>query len=416
MATRRQASQRTLTGSISDIQRRVKYLQNRQNPTRLGNQSVVRSAIQYQAVSTDQIAPNAIVNNQIQADAIDTTQIKNLSVTDAKLAQNAVVADKIKDGEVIAGKLGNAAVALVNMAPNSVDNGQLITDSVNFRTITTNAVGNENMQDNSVGNSELQNDSVGNGELQNNSVGFAELQSGSVGNTTLQNGAVTSSKIGSGQVGNAQLADLAVSGGKIANGTISGNKIADGAITGAKIAQQTINSGNITDAARTIIVRGGVNSGAGISVTSASNGVNILASFGGTDQNVARGNHRHEYLSSSIANVTRTTTAPVSSSRRLKKDITNFDVTDPKKILSIEPKKFKYKKPLKRNHNKVHREWMHGYIVEELLELGIEEPVGYDDSGNPESLMYDVLVVYIIEVLKEQQKEIEELRKEIAND
>lgn len=423
MATRRRASQSSLTGSISDIQRRVKYLQNRQNPTRLGNQSVQRSAIQYRAVGTDQIAPNSIANDQIQADAIKraqidnlavgTEEIDNLAVTDTKLATDAVISDKIKDGAVIDGKLGNASVNLVNMKPNSVDNTQLITDSVNFRTVDTNAIGNENMLDNSVGNSEMQNDSVGNAELRNDSVGFAELQSSSVGTSTLQTGSVTQSRIASGAVGSTQLANGAVTSDKLGVLAVTAGKINSGAVN-----QLPIIASNV----RTALVQAGVSSGVGLTRTLTSTGVSLAVTFGDTSQTAARGNHGHGMtasdsnvivLSSNVARSTHRHTILQGSSRDFKKNITDHTVANPKNILSLVPKRYQYKNSKRAWQEGQGREWLHGYMVEDILDLGFEELVGYDKDGKADSLNYSLLSMVILEVVKEQQKEIDNLKEKL---
>lgn len=413
MATRRRATRSSLTGSISDLQRRVRYLQNKQTPTRLGNQSVVRSAIQPRAVGSDQIALNSIANDQIQEDAIKAAQldedsvtrdaIKNGEVVRGKLGTDSVERGNIIDGEVVDGKLGNASVNLVNMKPNSVDNDRLTTDSVNFRTIATNAVGNENMLGDSIGNAELQNNSVSNGNMQNDSVGFAELQSSSVGTTTLQNTSVTNSKLASG---------------------IDGGKLTNLSVTGLKIANSTITSGKINTATYAIIVRDGLSVGNGISKS----GSTISASFGTGFNSVARGNHSHGtfvgasnsnviVLSSNVARSTHRHQVNVlaSSSLRYKKDITSHKILEPEKILNLDLKKYKYKNSKRAYHQNANQEWMYGYIAEEVHEMGFDEILGFDDDGNPDSINYGMVSVILLEVVKNQHKDIEEMKKRLTS-
>ena len=412
MATRRRASRQSVTGTLSDLQRRVRYLQNRPTPTSLGNHSVVRSAVQPRAISTDQIAKDAIVNDQIQADAIKENQldrdsvtrdkIKNGEVVAGKLATDSVVQDNIVDGEVVDGKLGAASVNLINMKPNSVDNNKLTTDSVNFRTVATNAIGNENMLDNSVSNSELQNDSVSQGNMRNDSVGFGELQSSSVGNSTLQNGSVTRSKIGSGQVGSSQ----------IENGAITTDKIQNNAVSYSKVGVTTSQS----------IVTVGLDAGTGISKS----GRTVSVRFGTASNTAARGNHTHSTgTSTSNQRVTlvggsytfalsnHRHSVFASSSRRYKKDISEYEVKNLKKLLDLKLVKYKYKGSRRDFHQSTNKEWSHGYIAEDVLDLGLDELVGFDKEGRPDSLSYELVGVFALELLKEQQKEIDELRREI---
>jgi hypothetical protein len=384
-------------------------LQNKPTPTRLGNYSVVRSAIEPRAVGNDQIAANAITNDQIQADAIKQAQLDsdsvgrneiiNGEVVESKLATDAVTRDKVLNGEIVDGKLGDASVNLINMKPNSVANTQLTTDSVNFRTVATNAIGNENMLGDSVGNDELQNDSVGSGELRNDSVGFGELQSSSVGNSTLQTGSVTSSKIGSGQVSSTQ----------IANGAVTADKIGNNQVTSTKISEPT----------RRIIVSGGLTTGSGIT----KNANNIDVNFGGGSTQVARGNHTHSYSFNfyardsanrgltSLLTLSRTTSAP--STRRVKKNIETHTPSNIKNLLDLEPKKYKYKRSERASHESLNKEWMHGYIAEELIDLGFPEPVGYDAEGRPASLDYGLMSMLVLELVKVQQDEINLLREEV---
>jgi hypothetical protein len=56
---------------------------------------------------------------------------------------------------------------------------------------------------------------------------------------------------------------------------------------------------------------------------------------------------------------------------------------------------------------------MYGYIAEEVLETGIEEIVGYDENKEPNSLNYGLLSTLVLELVKEQQKEIDSLKEEL---
>jgi len=419
VATRRSSSRSSVTGAITDLQRRIRLLQTKPAPTRLANQVVARSAIQPRAVSTDQIALDAVTNDQIAADAIKreqidvgavgTAEIGNLAVTTAKLNDEAVVEDKIGPLAVTNSKLQDAAVQLRNMTPNSVQNSSLVTDSVNFRTIATNAVGNENMLDNSVGNSEIQNNSVSQGKLRSDSVGFGELQGSSVGNSTLQNGAVTRSKIGSGQVGTAQIENRAVTGLKIAEGTV---------------ATANINEGTMQGIARR------VDGGAGITRGFTSRGVVVSAAFGVGSQSVARGNHTHGTGGAStwvrvvfpvgpaggydlaLRGHTHTVNA-TSSSVKYKKNITRYSLENPQKLLELSLVKYKYKNSKRFNHEIAGREWIYGYLAEEVRDLGLGEVVTFDRDGDVDGIQYDMLSIYVIELLKQQQGQIESLQEEL---
>lgn len=422
MATRRGSSSGSVTGAITDLQRRVKFLQSKPVPTRLANEVVARSAIQPRAVSTDQIALNAVTNDQVAADAIEreqiavsavgTAEIDNLAVTTGKLndeavtteklGDDAVVTDKILNDAVVTAKLGpfavtnaklqDAAVELRNMTPNSVQNNTLTTDSVNFRTIAVNAVGNENMLGDAVGNDELQNDAVNQGNMQNDSVGFGELQSSSVGNSTLQNGAVTDAKIG-GTVG----------GGKIGSG-IRGGNINGGSIPRGALAAGAVTSNNIDNASFSVIVSRGLTAGAGI--LKRGNNISIQPAFVNY--------HTHNYFDATTgASSTRETSGPRVSSAALKKNISDYKTVDPKNLLNLQLKQFQYKRSNADYHRKSNREWMHGYMIEDILKLGFDEVIHYDKKGNPEKFDYSIFSVLVLELVKVQQDEIESLQEQV---
>lgn len=413
MATRRRSASNTITGTISDLQRRVQYLQNAPKPKRLANQVVTRNTIQPRAVGGDQIALNAITNDQIAADAIERENIAPAAVDTLQLNNGAVTNAKIGPFAVNNAKLSDAAVELRNMTPNSVANPSLQNGSVNFRTVAVDAIGKQNMQNNSVGtneiegnavtNNELANNSVGQSNMQINSVGFSQMQGGSVGTSTLQNGSVSRAKIGSGQVGSAQ----------IANGAITADKIANGAIRADKIANNAVVSTKIGDATRRIIVSSGLSVGFGISKSGSNISVNTTA----LGQQYAAAAHRHGFFDR--YGVVGQTTAftftgfPVSSSIKRKKDVQDYELKNPKNLLNLNFKKFKYKRPDSNYHTQANREWMHGYIIEELMDLGFDEVIHYDKDGNPEKLDYSLFSALVLELVKVQQQEIDCLREKV---
>jgi hypothetical protein len=416
VATRRKSTSSTITGAVSDLQRRVQYLQNAPRPTRLANQVVTRNAIQPRAVGSDQIALNAITNDQIAADAIERQNIANGAVGTAQLGNSSVTTDKLGPFAVNNDKLADASIASRNMTPNSVANASLQDSSVNFRTVSVDAIGKQNMRDNSVGtnelesnsvtNNELANNSVGQSNLQTNSVGFGQLQGLSVGTSTLQNGAVTRGKIGSGQVGTTQIEDRSV--------------------TGAKIATNTILLENINGGTPVGIVENALQGGAGILKSGGGNrDVVLSADFGTGFANVARGNHSHGTfvgtpISSTGGAVTfanhrhQVTVQSTSSSLRYKKNISTHIISDPEKILNLELKKYKYKNSKKMYHQSTNQEWMYGYIAEEVHEMGFDEVLGFDNAGNPDSINYGLVSVILLEVVKKQHKNIKNLKNRLT--
>jgi hypothetical protein len=96
------------------------------------------------------------------------------------------------------------------------------------------------------------------------------------------------------------------------------------------------------------------------------------------------------------------------SSRRYKRGIQTAD-EDFAKILRVEVKSFQmqpgFGPPDARNI---------GYIAEDLDEAGLRNLVVYDEDGRPDGIRYKQVALYVNEVVKSQQKMIEQLQKEVA--
>jgi hypothetical protein len=95
---------------------------------------------------------------------------------------------------------------------------------------------------------------------------------------------------------------------------------------------------------------------------------------------------------------------PQTSSLRFKENVEALN-EDFQKILALEPKSFTYKETGVRGI---------GYAAEEVDELELNNLVGYDAEGKPLTVNYKFIPVYLLEVLKEQQKVIKELQAEVA--
>ena len=427
MATRRRASKSTLTGNITDLQRRVRYLQAKPVPSRLANQVVTRSAIQPRAVNTDQIALDAIANDQIKANAITQEKLEALSVGNPQLQNNSVLNR--------------------NIAQDAVNATSIEINAVGSSEIADNAVGSGEIADNAVGSGEIADSAVGSSEIAMDAVGQSEIAPGAVGTSELADGAVTTAKIGGLQVGTDQVADLAITGAKIALNTITvdkigpdavdSNEIAPGAVrtseladsavttskignlqvTGAKIANQTITPSKCNDEIFTSAINGlGISIGQA-ALTGGGRTMQVNVVFGSGRTEVARGDHTHSFSTSqALSGANRhshsgNTSGP--STIKVKKDITTHSPENIKNLLNLEPKRYKYKRNKRGWQQARNREWMYGYIAEELIELGFSEPVGYSKDGEPETLDYGLMSMLVLELVKVQQTEIDSLKEEV---
>lgn len=76
-------------------------------------------------------------------------------------------------------------------------------------------------------------------------------------------------------------------------------------------------------------------------------------------------------------------------------------------ILQLEPKSYTDKTS---NLKEV------GYIAEDLDKLGLNYLVNYDNESLPQSIKYDRIPLYMMEVVKDQQKQIDELKSIVCLD
>jgi hypothetical protein len=91
----------------------------------------------------------------------------------------------------------------------------------------------------------------------------------------------------------------------------------------------------------------------------------------------------------------------ITSSKRYKKNIRGLE-SNLDKILDLKPVSFEWKTTGEKDI---------GLIAEDVHEL-IPELVGYDKEGRPDAVRYELLSLYVLEVMKEQVQAIEQLKSE----
>jgi hypothetical protein len=519
MATRRRSRRKSISGNLTDIQKRIRYLETRPAAGRLASKAVATRNLALRAVEEDAVADNAIIRRSIAAAAVGTGQIEQDSITNALIATNAVNADSIEAGAVGTTEIATDAVTTDKVATDAITNNEIATNAVNndsiapgsvgtdelaFGAVTTDKIGSSQVTDEkisgisgskiiggvdgdlivngsieaikiagvnstvligqiqdaqieeldgskiitgslpaeaiepeSITEDQMGTDSVGFDELQFNSVAYAQIQENAVGELSIdslaiarrhmQDNVIIARMINAGAVETAKIQNLAVTGGKIANGTIDSTKLGGigsavfnslglqapiGGFFGQGFANLRISVGS----GATQVAAGNHTHGQGGYTAAGSTGVPshthpASISIGGS-ANTGGGHTGHAGHGHSLTlNASVTTQAP--SSLKLKKEISDYQPADIKNILNLKLKKYKYKNQLRNLHEGVNREWMHGYIAEEVLELGFEELLGYDEKGEPASLNYGLLSTLVLELVKVQQTEIDSLKEEI---
>ena len=512
MATRRRSRRKTISGNLTDIQKRVRYLETRPSASRLASKAVATKNLALRAVEEDIVADNAIVRRTIAANAVGTNQIEQDSITNNLIATNAVNSDSIAP----------EAVGTTELANDSVTNDQIATDAVNTDSILAGSVGNtelagsiadskivgmsssklindvEDSQINSLSASKisgvLDTDNIPNLDTSKITSGVLDIDTvPEITADRMPN--LDASKITAGIFDTTNIPDLDAS--KITAGTFSADeipnlstqKLASGVLSvdrmpvfpEAEISTGAVNSSDkfapsaVTDdkISGSRFVRGAiVNNGLSVAYpvtkavisggSPASGLVSISLAVSSQAFLVAQGSHVHGQLgysnvgstgvgshthpisissnlvqelgspSSHVSSVSAGAAALHSSgfhqhsqpafsgtatsntsTLKLKKEISIYEVPNIKNLLNLQLKRYKYKNQVRHLQESLNREWMYGYIAEEVEELGFKELVGYDEKGEPASLNYGLLSTLILELVKVQKTEIDLIKEKI---
>ena len=95
------------------------------------------------------------------------------------------------------------------------------------------------------------------------------------------------------------------------------------------------------------------------------------------------------------------------SSRKVKKNIKDMTSEEAHKLLELEPVSFDYKEEAQGTDRR-------GFIAEDVAKV-LPNVVTPETENAPASLDYIQLVPYLVKMVQEQQKDIEELKKKIEN-
>jgi hypothetical protein len=360
--------------------------------------------------------------------------------------------DSVDAGTITVGEIQDDQIAGISGEKiiGGIDGALIVAGSIPPTAIEPDSITENQLDRDSVGFDELQFDSVSYGAIQENAVGELSIDNLAIARRHMQDNVIIARMINPGAVTNTALGSLSVSEGKIQ----------DGAVTGAKIENATITSGKISTASFGPIVDLGLRVTSPITkslITGGGSGaigdVSIGISVGSGAAQVAEGDHTHGvggYTSAASSGVP-SHTHPVSlsdtssedgshgghstasggtairglhdhsvtidgrtgtpSTIKLKKEVTDYSMVDVKNLLNLNLKRYKYKNQARNLQEG--REWMYGYIAEEVEELGIKEIIGYDENKEPNAINYGLLSTLVLELVKVQQTEIDSLKEEI---
>ena len=494
MASRRRSRRKSIAGNITDVQKRLRYLETRPAPTQLASKVVVSKNIAPRAVGQELIADSAIARRSLTPGVIGTAQIEASSVTQGLLATDSVgnaqiQQDSVTNNEIAPGTITSTEMGADSVTSTQIQNGSVGTDELAggipdskiagmsasklIGTITTDKIGDLQVTDGKIAgisgskiiggvagslivDRSITAAKIGSGvitetELGADCVGFSELKDNAVFNDNIN----TQSVVGSAGIGKVNIQNFSIGANDIFTGVITGIKIAQSTITdynmasvsAEKITSGVLATGRIPSITNSMLA-GGITNGKIDSVNAATiitgtMDINRLPSSILTDVNAtspvtvsgsgrtrvigintasfALSSHTHSGYASSgrydtsfagshLGHGGHTHFTNISSTRKLKKEISDYSI-DLDKLFLLQPKRFKYRNQA-RDASK-NREWNYGYIAEEALELGVEEIVGYDEKGEVDSINYGLLSVFVLELVKKQQNEINFLSEEI---
>ena len=456
MPTNRRARRKSITGNITDVQKRLRFLETRPAPTKLASKAVATKNIALRAVETELIADASITTRTVgqaqitnftlssvtdpNGPAVDTQNIATGAVENGNLAGN-ISDDKISgmSSNKLIGDVQDSQIAALSTSKliGTIVNDQLagsITQDKIVNLPTTKLTG-----------------TITNGQLAGSitddkisTVDASKMTTGVLADARIPS--LAASKITSGVLADARIPSLAAS--KITSGTFEVGRIPN--LDAAKITSGTLDALRIPtlDPSKITGLSNAFNtstvSGIGISRTQTTNGsyraLNISISAGTGANQLAIGNHGHSTIAPHTHNLTLNpvnTTATgahshvgvsgahshgftptgsvgqVASTIRIKKDVSNYELNDPKNILNLKMKRYKYKNSKRGYHDSTNREWMYGYIAEDLQELGVEEVLSYDKDGLPDGINYGLISILTLELIKVQQAETDELKEEL---
>jgi hypothetical protein len=454
VASNRRRSARSIGKLVSNTDRRLRFLQRRPSPRRIGAR----------VIKTSQLRRNIITTPTIDDDAITTPKLDENAVDNRALAPDAVDSENIIDGAITREVLDTEVVEEIETAQATADGKNKVYRQSSAPTTGPFATGDlwfDTDDDNKHyrwNGSEWVGFTLGDGALDSisaNKITAGEIDARDItvsnidaGNITL--GFLNADRIEAGTITATKI--TTIDGGQISGGTISATvsfKIANGA---------TISSANelfSVDAAGGVRLNSIITSSGNIAVNCSGAIMNIINASGSINGQVAttpwtdgryrrlttsiraddcdigtgsgqiaRGSHTHDVQGSSGSrSLTLTgnaqtishnhdsgTYAAAISTRRLKKEITRYDF-DTSKLLKTKLTKFQYKNQVKQFQN--NKDWAYGYIAEDLLKIGLEEVVGYGADGRTASVNYGILSTLILELVKEHHNDIEEIKNKL---
>jgi hypothetical protein len=385
--------------------------------------------------------------------ALNTSKISGKELVDLlqKNEPNTVGESMIKQNSITKEKIGNGAISKEKIENSAVGKEKIENGAVGKEKIENGAVGKNKIENGAVGKEKIENGAVDPNKLASNAVAREKIQNGAINSSKLENGAVNKDKLGdisgyainTSYLGNMihlrnlttagppkspaiiKLEHFGYGGGLEAHApggtslTMSAAAIEGTADVGVGV--RGISSGGYTDNGIGVY---GKNTNAGYGVFGESAVGGWAGYFQGrtmiTDQLRIGGNATTDPFETLHVDgkvyVEEMDTATGgwgvrwennrlvanNSSARYKDNIRPLQ-DDTEKILQAEPKSFTWKRT---GRNGI------GFIAEEFDTLGLKDLVTYDKDGRPDAVNYELVPLYLLQVLKDQVRATKQLRDE----
>ena len=398
MPTHRRARRKSIAGNITDVQKRLRFLETRPAPSKLASKAVATKNIALRAIETELIADSSITTRTVGQAQITNFTLSSVTDPDGAAVDTENIADGAVENAQLAGNITDDKIAGMSSSKliGTITNAQLagnITQDKIVSLPTTKLTG-------TITNAQLA------GSITEDKITSLP--------TTKLTGTITNDQL-AGSIADGKIVGISASKliGTVTNGQLAGSITSDKilSLAASKVSGtldiSTIPAAVLTDVNATSPV---TVSGTGRSRTIGINTASFALASHTHSQYAANGRYDTSFAGDHLGHGGHSHFINTASTKKLKKEISDYSI-DLEKLFLLKPKQFKYRNQA-RNFSK-NREWDYGYIAEEALEIGVEEIVGYDEKGEVDSINYGLLSVFVLELVKKQQSEIDLLSEEI---
>ena len=338
------------------------------------------------AIAHDYIGLDAIDGTNIADNAIDSEHYTDGSIDTAHIAADAVTGAKIADESIDSEHYVDASIDTAHLAADAVTGAKIADDAINSEHYVNGSIDTAHIGDGQITNGKLAADAVNGAKIADNSIDSEHYVDGSIDTVHLAADCINSTKIGDDQVNNehigsnavdtAQIAADAVTGAKIADESIDSEHYVDGSIDAAHLASNSVTTVKIADDA----------------VTSAK----LAGSYTGT------------WAVTGAITATGDITAYASSDERLKDNIQNIE-NPIEKVQSLKGVTWDWND----NSSDVQKSLPNVGVIAQDVEKVLPQLVR-ENEGGYKAVDYDKLVGLLIEAVKDQQSQIDELKSKLG--